>query len=596
MGIQLENSFLKAIPAFSLLHDDELTQLSQLLVIEQWKSGTTVISQGETADRLFLLASGRLAVCSELNGRRETLAYLRPPALFGELSMITRRPSTANVQVLADATVYSLPRESFDRFAASSAGALQGLVAHLADRLHQTTYVRSKKLRSPNILLRPGAHWTSPICFAESLGLSLARLTQQRTLIVHIGDSNDAQSSQADSHGSRSTDLVSIETWSVATGSDFGSEFSAKFAAWKSKFPNLIFRADDSIDSSMLNFLAGHIDYQGFLLGKSDDVPDDIGEEAFVLADDERGVLPFLNASRQILRQSRLAEADYLSGSEPPAMFVKTVDSIARWITGRQLGIALGGGAAWGLTHVGGLIALEQAGLPIDLVSGCSMGSIIGALFAAGHSPQQIKEIVIEETRRPRRLFEVRLWKLNLLNRNVTRQILAKYMDGYEVNGTHVPFWTNTLDIETGDDLDLKDGSLIDAVLASTALPGLFGPFSYGNRKLVDAFITDPVPINQIRRMGAHFAIAVNVLQIKRGQSIKRWPLTFPDLMSRYLRIGGYRVGEERSELAADYIVRPDTGKISMLDFGRSKELIEIGEREFANQIPSILAAYSRLA
>src|SRR5262245_54915212 len=124
MGIQLENSFLKSIPAFSLLCDEELARLSEMLVAEQWNSGSTVIRQGETADRLFLLAAGRLAVCSEQNGRRETLAYLRPPALFGELSLLTRGPSTANVEVLADAMVYSLPRDSFDRFVDTRPGIL----------------------------------------------------------------------------------------------------------------------------------------------------------------------------------------------------------------------------------------------------------------------------------------------------------------------------------------------------------------------------------------------------------------------------------------------------------------------------------------
>ena len=237
---------------------------------------------------------------------------------------------------------------------------------------------------------------------------------------------------------------------------------------------------------------------------------------------------------------------------------------------------------------------LHEAGLPIDVVSGCSMGSVVGALFCSGLLVPELLEVADYWRTRTRRFVEWRVWRMCLISENVARKVFATYFSERTLHDMEIPYWANAVDIKTGHEFTIQDGSIVDCIRASIALPGLLPPFERGNHLLVDAGIMDPVPVNLVRRMGARYVVAVNAMAALEDQPLsKRFPMV--DIMMRCTRIMGHEIGQARAEESANVVVTPTLGKISMLEFAKSPEIIECGRRAAEANLPAILAGYERL-
>jgi NTE family protein len=267
---------------------------------------------------------------------------------------------------------------------------------------------------------------------------------------------------------------------------------------------------------------------------------------------------------------------------------------MARSILNLQVGLALGGGAAWGWAHIGMLEQLERAGLPIDVISGCSMGSIIGGLYCSGISVPQLIEIALYWRTRMRPFIEWRFWRMSLISSKVARKAFALYFADRCLHQMEVPYWANATDIKTGREFTISDGPIVDCISASIALPGLLPPFERGDHLLVDAGIIDPVPVNLVRRMGARYVVAINAMAALEGQPLsKRFPMI--DIMLRCTRIMGHEIGQARALDSANVVVTPTLGTLQMLDFGKGEEIIECGRKAAQANMPAILAGYDRL-
>jgi NTE family protein len=316
-----------------------------------------------------------------------------------------------------------------------------------------------------------------------------------------------------------------------------------------------------------------------------------------VVQDASVPTLPVLSGRQQLIWDVAPSEDSYRSYGQASERFRRTVDSIARHIADLQVGLSLGGGAAWGWVHIGVLATLEGAGLPVDVISGCSMGTVIGTLRACGRGPDELREIARYWRRRTRKFIEYRFWRMHLLNEKVVRKVFRNlYFQDRTVNQTEIPFWANAVDIRTGKEFIIQDGLLVDAVRASIALPGLLPPAQRGKHLLVDAGIMDPVPAGLARRMGCRYAIAVNAMVPMEAQPMSdRYPLNIFDVMFRCMRITGHEIGQARSEAAADVVLTPRMEHVSMLDFDRSDEIIECGRKVAEENVPTILAGYERL-
>lgn len=189
-----------------------------------------------------------------------------------------------------------------------------------------------------------------------------------------------------------------------------------------------------------------------------------------------------------------------------------------------KIGIALGSGAARGLAHIGVLKALIEEGIPIDYISGSSIGALVGAYFASKGEVATLEEMVLGiDWRKLARLIDPNLIFMlkGLIHGQKIKELLQAIIGDIEFKDLKIPLAVVATDINTGEEVIIKEGSVIEAVRASISMPAIFMPVKYGRRFLIDGGVVDPVPAGVVRNMGATFVIACNVIQkLKRSKSI----------------------------------------------------------------------------
>ena len=209
----------------------------------------------------------------------------------------------------------------------------------------------------------------------------------------------------------------------------------------------------------------------------------------------------------------------------------------------KKLGLVLGAGGARGVAHVGFLQALDEAGIRADYVAGCSMGAIVGACYCAGVSMQTVQPI----------LTTLRLSRIASLNANImracglfrlnkARKLLEDYI-GAETTFADlaVPFRCIATDLLSGKTVCLKEGGVIDAVIASSSVPGAFSPVEREGMLLVDGGVIERVPVREVKDMGAEVIVAVDVLG-DLVTSVSEPPANLIETFLRYIDVIDTRV------------------------------------------------------
>ncbi|ERJ12133.1 patatin-like phospholipase family protein [Haloplasma contractile] len=174
-----------------------------------------------------------------------------------------------------------------------------------------------------------------------------------------------------------------------------------------------------------------------------------------------------------------------------------------------HIGLALGGGAVLGAAHVGALKAIEDKNIKIDCIAGTSIGAIIGAFIAFGKSCEEIEEIISD-------LNWISVTKLTfskegfLTNKKLANKLYDTIGD-VNFDDAIIPFSVVATDIATGERVILNKGSVVEAVLASSSIPGIFKPITIDGRMLVDGGVVENVPISPLKEMGAELIVAVSL-------------------------------------------------------------------------------------
>jgi NTE family protein len=582
-------AFLVTSPVFADVPADQLADVAKLFQAEKYEAGQLLLRQGGYSPAVYFVRSGRLAVKVQRGEWRETVAYIQPPDMAGELSFVTGRPCSADVEVVVDVEVLALPKEAVPKLPQQREALLRGLLRGVAERLHSTVSRGAKVPAAPVALLRRGAYWEAGESFPAALLESLARQTERETLLARIGGETDeaprAVGARASQAAVRAADPVELR-----------AEVARRITEWKTRFDNIVMDPVGPQAAAIVDLIDEFADVHGHLLGPGDPVPATLRDADFILQSAVRPTLPILSARRQLLFDGEAAEKAYAARAVLPPRFQRAVDSMARAIGGIQVGLALGGGAAWGWAHIGVLDALGKAGVPVDTISGCSMGSVIGALHCAGHSVESLREIAAYWKSRTRRFIEWRLWRMCLLNENVVRRVFSQYFGDLTVNQSEIPYWANAVDIQTGKEFAIRDGTMVECVRASIALPGLLPPARRDQHLLVDAGIMDPVPAHLARDMGAQYNVAVNAMAALEKAPISRhYPFNAFDIMTRCMFLMGHEIGQARAEQVANVLFTPSLGEITMLQFGRSAEIIDCGRRAAEEQLEGIVAGYEKL-
>lgn len=246
-----------------------------------------------------------------------------------------------------------------------------------------------------------------------------------------------------------------------------------------------------------------------------------------------------------------------------------------------RIGIALGGGAAKGFAHIGVIKMLEANGFKLDVVSGTSAGSVVGALYASGMDAFQMQEHAVA-------LDEARIRDVTLFNGGLVRgQKLQDYVN--EMIGNRAfdkmkkPFAVVSTQLETGERTVFVRGNVGQAVRASCSIPGVFEPVKIGNVHYVDGGVVSPVPVDAARQLGADFVIAVDISTRITGKT----PESLLGVVNQSITIMGQKLGEQEIS-RADVVIRPKVNDIGPADFEQRARAIVEGEKAALAALPQI--------
>ena len=270
-----------------------------------------------------------------------------------------------------------------------------------------------------------------------------------------------------------------------------------------------------------------------------------------------------------------------------------------------KVGLVLGGGGARGFAHIGVIRVIEELGIPIDYIAGTSMGSLVGALYAAGYSIQDLETItkeinwdeVFSDTppRRTRSFVNKRMSAKYLFGLGFTKHgfsiptgltkgqkistlfsfLTLPVSDIQEFDSLPIPFRAVAADIVTGDEVVLDRGSLAEAMRASMSVPGVFTPVESGEHLLVDGGIVNNVPADVVKSMGADILIVVDV---SSGLAEKKGLNNPISILTQMVGIQMLKKTQTQYKLA-DVLIRPDLQKYTSSDFNSGAQIADLGEQ-----------------
>ena len=247
-----------------------------------------------------------------------------------------------------------------------------------------------------------------------------------------------------------------------------------------------------------------------------------------------------------------------------------------------KIGIALGGGFARGIAHIGVLKVLEEEGIAVQMVAGTSVGAIMGAAYCSGVSLAELEELA--ETVRFTSFARWTLSRYGFASNDRMITFLQRVLKVHTFEELRIPLGVTATDFRTGAGTVFTTGSIIDPVRASCAYPGMFLPVEIGGRWMVDGMLSHPVPTVPLRAMGAERVIGVHL----KGQWSKcTAPRHLLDVVGQSFAIAQDMMSTVWKG-AADIVIEPDVAGFDYDDFKRASQLIRVGEVAMRSALPEV--------
>jgi NTE family protein len=253
-----------------------------------------------------------------------------------------------------------------------------------------------------------------------------------------------------------------------------------------------------------------------------------------------------------------------------------------------RVALVLGGGGARGFAHVGVIRVLEEARVPVELIVGTSVGSLVGAFYAGETNSHLLERIAMELDRSDLFDFSIApaLFGTGLASGERLEEFVRDRAGTATIEALRVPFAAVATDLSTGEAVALRSGDLARAVRASSAIPGVFEPVEIEGRLLVDGGVVQNLPVRVAREMGADLVIAVDVTALPDPTR----PRNFVEVFLQAVNVVVH-AEVERSRRDADVLVAPAVGGIGFIEFDRKAEAIAAGIAAGRAALPRIQAA-----
>ena len=574
---------------FGPIDDEVFTSILPLLEWVELNGNSYLFRQGAEGDSLYLLVSGRLqAVVRNERGRGKVVGEISRGETVGEMSIFTGEPRAADIRAVRDSQLVRISKPVFERISQRYPSVLMNITRLIIDRLKRNNEGRLVTQRVTNIALVP-----------LSEGIDLKDFSNRLT--AHIQTFGTTLQLSADSINERSNT-------SEYTNATLESGTYHRFSNWlneqEAHHDYLVYQANYGADEWSKRCLrqADKI----VLVAKADDDTTPREVERLLLSGDKKltsakQVLVLLHTKDQIEGTLRWTQSRQLnsfhhvvSGRD------EHLRRLSRFLTGNAVGLVLSGGGARGLAHIGVYRALAERNVPVDIVGGTSMGSIVAGVVATGRSADELNSIARRlalSNPTPLRDYNV-VPIISLLTGRKLNRVLREALGEVQIEDLPTKFFCVSSNLTQTSTAIHQRGSLRLAVRASISLPGIFPPAIIGNDLHVDGAIFNNLPIDVMADQGVGHIIAVD-LDIGRDDSFleDRMPSSWQVIGRRIRGNNAQRVPTIVSTIiqsttlnslqktrkvrdTADLYFNPNLDRFGFMDWKKYDQIVAVGYAE----------------
>jgi NTE family protein len=643
------HEILVKVPLFKSINTEVAQLAINILKKKHFKPQDIIIKQSEWQGELYIVKSGLVSVSMiDAEGRSVEAAQLGKGECFGEMSLLTGQPPPATVTALEETDTWVMSQQDLMMLLSASPVLMQNISHILSERLSRMDVrYRAEKLAETVVLYDLNSATVGNL-LCLNIAVSLARQTHSRVLFIELDQNCNYVlpcipecGSLADileertlihkheapiDHANGFSGLRVIRRTSRLQDFDLSiSDILAILSLLEPVYDYILvhlqvvnapvlFRILERANTVLALLRYEDLSTVDRLLDSLRSLPNVMEKVGVVVTEAPLDfAMPAANAlgpqygwriegilARDEQITHHLGSSSFVL-AKPNAPLSHSIDRLSRGIAKMRIGLALGGGGAKGLAHIGVLKVLEEEGIPIDLVSGSSFGAFIGALYAMGYDSVRLCDTVtrILNPSALRSFLTASLFKFSLTSLLGSRGVekgLRGVFGQTDFKDLRLPFAAVAVDLNSGSPITLKDGPVYLAVRASVSIPGIFSPLRVGNRYLVDGGILHPLPAEVAIELGANIVIGVD---LSNQTQLLAWPgeavhgkkrqesVASRNVIGILLRIVDIMQNDisERSTEKPKVLIRPSFGPHSAYDFVRRREKFVMAGEDAAREV-----------
>jgi predicted acylesterase/phospholipase RssA/CRP-like cAMP-binding protein len=533
------------VSIFRVLSGDLLEEFIHRFSLCRYAPGNYLFRAGEWGDKMFVVEDGVVElVVRSIQDEATVVRQARAGEVVGEMAVLLGEKRPFDARARGEVLVWELRKEDFEHLLAVDPAAAVLLRHELRRTLREPAERRASEQFNPAVVAGEGV---------EELARHLAEVARRGVCILDLRSQPAAPST-----------AMPPEVRHQVVGDISGKQLKR--------------RLTDLLTAGNWVLLAVSAELSGALLNVVDQVK--------VVLDLTGQDLPWLIAASRRRWAVPPAQARY--------------DRLARRLAGRTVGLALSGGMARGLAHIGVLRVLQEAGVPVDMIAGSGMGAVCGGLYAAGVPLSHLERLACGGRLNP---LLAPSWRRRLgdsgapFSNRSARQTVADLVADLNSDALPTPFYSVAVDLTSRQTVVLDQGQLVEALSAALSPPGLTPALKAGGRLLADGAPLNPLPSDVLERQGANLILASSVIPGQEAESRRSEPTPDPlgfagSLLGLYDALA-QPVYLDRIGLA-DLVLAPSVEAFKDTAFDRAGEIIQRGEqvaREHLATIRQLLGA-----
>ncbi|MFA5355857.1 MAG: patatin-like phospholipase family protein [Candidatus Omnitrophota bacterium] len=652
--ISKDPAILEEIPLFSGLSRAERRFIQEKAAFKEYKKGEIIYCEGEPPGALYAVVLGRVVIYTQDERGNETiLEYLHRGKYFGIISLLTGEPHSVTARAINDCLLLTINQKDFDLMLKKMPRLAIDLSRSLSRRLKRKDIHQKTIFESTAISIFSSYSQSGKTVYALNLALSLVKETLKSVIILDIAPIERPHSlpHRLQIEGAyRVFDLSSKDGYEARSVKDFilKNSFGVDLATFSYRaeeescvkklgdilsllvndYHYIIFDLPSEMDRIILDML-NQSDLVYLLTSpepvdlkrthslihrlKSDfNFHEDkinvvINEYKYSELTHEEQTMILGHPISATLPKIEFKASDKMVLDDPASEYAKAIRRISRQMGDRLVGLALGVGVAYGFCHIGVLKVIEEENIPIDVISGSSVGALIASLWVTGRSSSEILEITSKEFKEPKHiwsLIDLTFPFFGFIKGNKLYRFLKKYLGNKTFYDVKLPLKIIASDVKRKEPVIMDKGLLIDAIMASCTMPGVFRPFKFRQSLLFDGGVINPLPTEPLFKMGVRKIIAVNVTPsredvMKQYEKIKgtetssakyyekKIKTNILDIIFSSIEILQSEVAKKEGQLA-DIVLHPDTSGMFWLELHRAREFAVKGEEEARRNLEKI--------